>query len=127
MSSMGSIGFLAWVAVNLCFLVATIGSILLLRNANERRLMGLSLLALFLALTFAPILRLLPDEIGLPFFLVAFLPMIAILTLSLSASLVSLVRTRARVSVLDFILSLLAVVLFIINATTPLIWSFRVY
>lgn len=127
MSYIGSIGSLTWVAVILCSLAATMGSVLLLRSANEKQLVGLSLLALLLALIFTPILRVLPEEAGLPFFLLAFMPTLAIIVLSLGASFISLVRTSARTSFLNLILSLLAVGLFIVNATTPLIWSFRAY
>jgi hypothetical protein len=127
MSYIGSIGSLACVAIILCSLGATVGSILLLRRTNEKHLIGLSLLAFLLALIFTPILRILPEEIGLPFFLLAFMPTLAILMLSLGASFISLVRTRARIAFLSLILSLLAVGLFVVNTTTPLIWSFRAY
>jgi len=124
MLTLNSISALSWITA--VFLAAvTVGTILLWRQPNDRRLMRLSLLACLLALIFAPLVRTVPERVSLPLFLIGLWPTLAIIAMSVVANTVRAIQTGSTQSFLSLILSVLAVSLFYINSTTSWIWPYK--
>jgi len=103
------------------------GTFIFLRRPDDRRLMRLSLFACFVALAFAPLLRVLPEKVSLYLFLIGLWPSLGVIAISVAASLVLAIQTRSQYAVLSLALSVLAAGLFYINTTTPWIWPYRTY
>lgn len=71
------------------------------------------------------LVRALPEEVGLPFFLISLWPTLAVIAVPVAASMVRVIQTRSPRALPSLILSMLAVGLFYINSTTPWIWPYR--
>lgn len=126
MLNLNSIGALSWITA--VFLVAvTVGTILLWRQPGNRRLMRLSFFACLLALIFAPLMRAVPERVGIPFFLIGLWPTLAIIAVSAVASAVQVIQTRSPRALLSLVLSVLAAGLFYINSTTAWIWPYKTH
>lgn len=127
MLSSNSIGSLVWAIAVFLVVVMIGGTIILLRKPDDKRLIVLSFFACFVALTFAPLIRAVPDEVSFPLFFVGLWPTLAIIAVSVVASMVRVMQTRSIQSFPSLILSVLAVGLFYISSATPLIWPYKTY
>jgi hypothetical protein len=110
----------------LAVLMATSGSIMLVRWASGKGLIGLALIACTAALVFAPVLRISTEQIGLYLFIIGLFPVLGTITMAVVASTVRLVQTRKWGSLPSLILSMAAAAIMVINMTTPLLWPYRV-
>ena len=79
MLNLNSTGSLVWAAVIFLVVVTTGGATILLRQPDDKRLVHLSLLACLIALVFAPLLRVIPDQVSFLFFLAGVWPILAII------------------------------------------------
>lgn len=126
MLNFNAISALVW-AITVFLIVVIAGTIILLRKLDDKRLIILSLFACFTALVFAPLVRALPEEVSLLFFLIGLWPSLGVVAVSVTASLMKAIQTRSRHAVLSLVLGALATGLFYINATSPWIWPYRTY
>lgn len=128
MNSSNSIGSLVWAITVFLIVVMTGGPLILLRKPDDKRLIiVLSLFACLVALAFAPLLRAVPDQVSFPLFFVGLWPTLAVIAVSVVASIVRVIQTRSIHSILSLILSVLAVGLFYISSATPLIWPYKTH
>ena len=127
MNSSNSISSLVWAIAVFLIVVMIGGTIILLRKPDDKRLIVLSLFACFVALVFTPLIRAIPDEVSFPLFLVGLWPTLAVIAVSVVASIVRVMQTHSTQSFLSLILSVLAVGLFYISSATPLIWPYKTY
>lgn len=125
MNSSNSIGSLVWAIAVFLIVVMIGGPLILLRKPDDKRLIVLSLFACLVALAFAPLLRAVPDQVSFPLFFVGLWPTLAMIAVSVVASIVRVIQTRSIYSILSLILSVLAVGLFYISSATPLIWPYK--
>lgn len=100
---------------------------LLLWRSTGRGLILLALVACALALVFVPLLRVLPERIGIPFFVAGLLPLVAILVMAMAVNIARFVQARTGTHLLSLALSIVALALFFVNTTTPWIWPYAVY
>lgn len=121
------IGGCIWATAVFLVVVVVGGTPLLLRWLDDRKLVHLSLLACLVALTFAPLLRALPEAVSLPFFVIGLWPSLGVIAISVAASLIRAIQARSRRVALSLVLGALAAGLFYINAATPWIWPYRTY
>lgn len=127
MPSFNSVGAMFWTTAIFLIVVALGGSTVLLRKSNKKWLICLSVLACVVALVFAPLLRAVPEEIGLRFFLIGLWPTLAIIAIAVITSVVRFIQRRDEESLPSLILSVSAVGLFYINSMTSLIWPYNTY
>jgi hypothetical protein len=125
MPGFNSVSALFWTSAVFSIVVALAGSTVLLRKHADKRLILLSVLACVVALVLVPLMRAVPKEIGLPFFLIGTWPTLAIIATAVVTSVVRFIQRRDKESLLSLILSVSAVGLFYLNTTTSLIWPFR--
>lgn len=71
------------------------------------------------------LVRALPEEVSLPFFLIGLWPTLAVIAVPVAASMVRVVQTRSRRAVISLALSVLAAGLFYLNSATPWLWPYR--
>ena len=125
MNSSNPIGSLVWAIAVFLIVVMIGGPLILLRKPDDKRLIVLSLFACLVALAFVPLLRAVPDQVSFPLFFVGLWPTLAMIAISVVASIVRVIQTRSIYSILSLILSVLAVGLFYISSATPLIWPYK--
>jgi hypothetical protein len=125
MPGFNSVSALFWTSAVFSIVVALAGSTVLLRKHADKRLILLSVLACVVALVLVPLMRAVPKEISLPFFLIGTWPTLAIIATAVVTSVVRFIQRRDKESLLSLILSVSAVGLFYLNTTTSLIWPFR--
>jgi hypothetical protein len=125
MPGFNSVSALFWTSAVFSIVVALAGSTVLLRKHADKRLILLSVLACVVALVLVPLMRAVPKEISLPFFLIGTWPTLAIIATAVVTSVVRFIQRRDKESLLSLILSVSAVGLFYLNTTTSLIWRFR--
>ncbi len=126
MSGFSSSSALLWLTIPLLALSA-VGLIVLLRRIADNRLLGFSLAACVAALVFVPLLRVLPEPMGLPVFMVGLGPLLVILTVGFVTSVARFIQTQTRTHLLSLALSSAAVALFFVNAMTGWIWPYANY
>lgn len=127
MNSSNSIGSLVWAITVFLIVVMIGGPLILLRKPDDKRLIVLSLFACLVALAFAPLLRAVPNQVSFPLFFIGLWPTLAVIAVSVVASIVRVIQTRSIHSILSLILSVLAVGLFYISSATPLIWPYKTH
>ena len=125
MAGFSSNSSLLWVIAPL--LLALAGSSVLWRKITGRGLIALSLAACVMALVFVPLLRVLPERMGIPFFVAGLLPLVVILVTALVVSTARFVQARTGTHLLSLALSIVALALFFVNAMTAWIWPYAVY
>ncbi|MEI2689928.1 MAG: hypothetical protein V9H69_09505 [Anaerolineae bacterium] len=126
MSGFSSSGALLWATI-LLLALSVVGSIVLLRRITDNRLVGLSLAACAAALVFVPLLRVLPESVGLPVLIAGLGPLLVILAVVFVTSVVRFIQARTRTHLLSLALSGAAVALFFVNAMTAWIWPYASY
>ncbi len=122
-----SLGAIVWPTATFLIVVALGGATILLRKSRDKWLIRLSALACVVALVFAPMLRALPEEMSLPFFLIGLWPTLATIAIVVVASMARFIQRPGKESLPSLLLSALAAGLFYVSLTTPLIWPFRTY
>jgi hypothetical protein len=125
MTSFNSVSALFWTSAVFSIVVGLAGSTVLLRKHADKGLILLSVLACVVALVFVPLMRAVPREISLPFFLIGTWPTLATIATAVVTSVVRFIQRRDKESLLGLILSVSAVGLFYLNITTELIWPAR--
>lgn len=101
--------------------LALVVSVFLWRRITDRGLIVLALVVCVMALVFVPLLRVLPEQVGIPFFVVVILLMV------IAVSTARFVHARTGAHLLSLALSILALTLFFVNATTAWIWPYASY
>jgi uncharacterized membrane protein YoaK (UPF0700 family) len=127
MPNFSSYSSILWTTAIFLIVVALGGSTVLLRKSDDKRLIFLSVLACLVALVFAPMLRAVPEEIGLRFFLIGLWPTLAIIAIAVVISVARFIQRRSKESLPSLVLSVSAVGLFYINSMTSLIWPYNTY
>ena len=127
MAGFSSNSSLLWVIAPLLLALALAGSSIRWRKSTGRGLMALSLAACVMALVFVPLLRVLPERISIPLFIAGLLPLAAILVVAMAVSIARFVQARTGTHLLSLALSIVALVLFFVNARTAWIWPYAVY
>ena len=127
MSGFSSNSALLWAVMLTLLALSPVGSIVLLRRIADNRLVGFSLAACVAALVFVPLLRVLPESMGLPVFMVGLGPLLIILTVVFVTSVARFIQTQTRTHLLSLVLSSAAVALFFVNAMTGWIWPYASY
>ena len=127
MPAFNASGSLVWIAALPLLALALAVSPLLWRRITGRGLIVLPLVACVLALVFVPLLRVLPEQVGLPFFIAVLLPLVAILVVAVAVSAARFVQARTGTHLLSLALSIVALALFFVNATTAWIWPYAMY
>ena len=89
--------------------------------SSDKALIGLSLVACAAALVFAPLVRTAPEEIGISVFMAGGPPILATLTAAVVVSALRVWQTKRWASVPGLVLSVAAVGIMVVNASTPLI------
>ena len=120
-----SVGAMFWTSAVFSIVVALAGSTVLLRKHADRGLNLLSVFACVVALVFAPLMRGVPKEISLPFFLIGTWPTLATIATAVVTSVVRFIQRRDKESLPSLILRVSAVGLFYLSTMTSLIWPFR--
>jgi hypothetical protein len=127
MPNFSSYSSILWTTAIFLIVVALGGSTVLLRKSDDKWLICLSVLACVVALVFAPLLRAVPEEIGLRFFLIGLWPTLAIIAIAVVISVARFIQRRSKESLPSLVLSVSAVGLFYINSMTSLIWPYNTY
>lgn len=107
--------------------LALVVSVFLWRRITDRGLIVLALVVCVMALVFVPLLRVLPEQVGIPFFVVGLGPLLVILLMVIAVSTARFVHARTGAHLLSLALSILALTLFFVNATTAWIWPYASY
>lgn len=97
------------------------------KRRTVRGLIVLALVVCVMALVFVPLLRVLPERVGIPFFVVGLGPLLVILLMAIAVSTARFVQARTGTHLLSLALSILALTLFFVNATTAWIWPYASY
>jgi hypothetical protein len=107
--------------------LALVVSVFLWRRITDTGLIVLSLVVCVMALVFVPLLRVLPERVGIPFFVVGLGPLLVILLMAIAVSTARFAQARTGTHLLSLALSILALTLFFVNATTAWIWPYASY
>lgn len=107
--------------------IALVVSVFLWRRITDTGLIVLSLVVCVMALVFVPLLRVLPERVGIPFFVVGLGPLLVILLMAIAVSTARFAQARTGTHLLSLALSILALTLFFVNATTAWIWPYASY
>lgn len=118
---------LVWTIALLLLALASVVSVFLWRRITDRGLIVLALAVCVMALVFVPLLRVLPERVGIPFFVVGLGPLLVILLMVIAVSTARFVQARTGAHLLSLALSILALTLFFVNATTAWIWPYASY
>lgn len=118
---------LVWTITLPLLALALVISAFLWHKITDRGLVVLALVVCVMALVFVPLLRVLPERVGIPLFVVGLGPLLVILLMAIAVSTARFVQARTGTHLLSLALSILALALFFVNATTAWLWPYASY
>lgn len=117
-------GYLLWLTILVVLAVSVVGLLYVLRTWNARRTIGLPMIACISALVLGPLLRSLPERIGLLLFLPGLWVVLIVIAIALGATVIELVKHKRRIALVGLLVSLIAIAIFGINLMTPWLWPY---